>query len=123
MKSIKRVLFKTRSSAYWKERAFRRDFVHLSGDAARLLVELGLRLVGIDYLSIEKFGSDTHEAHRTLLEAGVVALEGLNLSNVPAGMYELLCLPLAVAGGDGAPCRAILLEKEEAVCRIERKTG
>lgn len=107
-----RVLFKTRNSAFWSNTTagFRKDFTYLAPDAAHALVALGVRLVGIDYLSVEKFKSERHETHETLLANGIVIIEGLNLSEVSAGSYELICLPLKIAGGtgDGAPARAIL---------------
>jgi arylformamidase len=107
-----RVLFKTRNSDFWQSdgRAFRADFTHLRPDGARALLERGVQLVGIDYLSIEKFKSETFETHTTLLSAGVVIIEGLDLHEVSAGVYELLCLPLKLAAGsgDGAPARAVL---------------
>ncbi len=110
--ACRRVLFKTRNSAFWAESRgeFRRDFTYVTTRGARALVERGAQLVGIDYLSVEKFQSETHETHKTLLSRGVVILEGLNLSGVGAGEYELICLPLKIAGGagDGAPARAIL---------------
>jgi arylformamidase len=107
-----RVLFKTRNSNFWQDegRIFREDFTHLTADGARALNELGVRLVGIDYLSIEQFKSETFETHLALLSAGVVIVEGLNLREVAAGVYELICLPLKIAAGsgDGAPARAVL---------------
>ena len=107
-----RILFKTRNSNFWNNPAagFRTDFTYLEPEAARRLTEMGMRLVGIDYLSIEQFKSEKHETHRILLAKGVVILEGLDLRNVPAGRYELICLPLRIAGGsgDGAPARAVL---------------
>ncbi len=107
-----RVLFKTRNSDFWSGdgKAFREDFTYLTLDGARALCERGVRLVGIDYLSIEKFKSKTFETHLTLLSAGVVIVEGLDLHGVTAGVYELLCLPLKLAAGsgDGAPARAVL---------------
>lgn len=107
-----RVLFKTRNSAFWSGDFvdFRTDFTHLELEAAQSLVERGVKLVGIDYLSIEKFGSKDHEVHLTLLSKEVIILEGLNLSEVPAGKYELICLPLRLRSklGDGAPARAVL---------------
>jgi arylformamidase len=107
-----RVLFKTRNSAFWSNTAsgFRQDFTYIAPDAARALVELGVRLVGIDYLSVEKFKSERHETHRILLSNGVVIIEGLDLREVGAGSYELICLPLKIAGGagDGAPARTVL---------------
>ncbi len=107
-----RVLFKTRNSAFWNEPkpAFRTDFTYLDIDAARKLVQLGTKLIGIDYLSIEKFSEHDHETHHALLSHGVIILEGLNLSDIPAGKYELICLPLRLRSnkGDGAPARVVL---------------
>lgn len=107
-----RVLFKTRNSSFWKEpiQAFRQDFTYLELGAAQALVNLEVRLVGIDYLSIEQFGQVDHPTHLALLSKGIVILEGLNLDGVPAGEYELICLPLRVSSGkgDGAPARAVL---------------
>jgi arylformamidase len=112
-----RVLFKTRNSAFWSDTAggFRRDFTYIAPSASRLLVHAGVRLVGIDYLSVEKFQSERHETHETLLSKGVVIVEGLDLREVTAGDYELICLPLKIAGGtgDGAPARAILRTLDE----------
>ena len=107
-----RVLFKTRNSAFWSESEahFHTDFTYLDLNAASRLVQQGARLIGIDYLSIEKFGQSNHETHLALLSRGVIILEGLNLSEVPAGRYELICLPLRLRSnlGDGAPARAVL---------------
>lgn len=107
-----RVLFKTRNSAFWNEPEpqFHSDFTHLDLPAATKLRDQGAKLIGIDYLSIERFKSGTHEVHLALLSQGVVILEGLNLSAVPAGKYELMCLPLRLHSelGDGAPARAVL---------------
>ena len=108
----KRVLFKTRNSAFWSGdfTEFRTDFTHLDLPAAQKLVQLGVQLVGIDYLSIEKFRAKDHEVHRALLSHEVIIVEGLNLTGVPAGKYELICLPLRLRSqlGDGAPARAVL---------------
>jgi arylformamidase len=103
-----RVLLKTKNSALWGRPAFSRDYVALSLAGARLLIERGVKLVGIDYLSIEAFGAEGHPVHKTLLGAGLVILEGLDFRRVTPGVYELYCLPLRIAGGDGAPCRAVL---------------
>src|SRR5689334_21632084 len=109
---IERVLFKTRNSAFWNEAhpQFHSDFTHLNTEAANWLGELGMKLVGIDYLSIEKFKSPGHPTHLALLTRGVVIVEGLNLTGVPPGPYELLCLPMRLRSdlGDGAPARAVL---------------
>ncbi len=107
---VERLLFHTRNSAFWSTQEFRKDFTHLSPEAAEMLVASGVRLVGIDYLSIEKFHSGHHRTHLALLSRNIVILEGLNLSEVPAGDYELICLPLKIAegAGDGAPARVVL---------------
>ena len=106
---VDRIIFHTRNSAFWNE-GFRKDFTHLSPEAAELLVERGVKLVGNDYLSIEKFRSGHHRTHLTLLRNRVVIVEGLNLSDVPEGDYEVICLPLKIAdgAGDGAPARVVL---------------
>lgn len=107
-----RVLFKTRNSAFWNEPKpeFHTDFTYLDLNAATRLVQHGLRLVGIDYLSIEKFGQSNHETHLALLSNGVIILEGLNLTGIRAGKYELICLPLRLRSnlGDGGPARVVL---------------
>jgi arylformamidase len=103
-----RVIFKTRNSSLWDRATFAREYVALSLDAAKLLVERGVKLIGIDYLSIEAFAAVGHPVHKLLLGAGMVILEGLDLRRVTPGVYELYCLPLRIAGGDGAPCRAVL---------------
>ena len=109
---VERVLFKTRNSQFWSEpeKGFRTDFSYLTPPAAKLLVENGVVLVGIDYLSIEKSGSPGHPVHVTLLAKEIVILEGLDLREVPPGDYELICMPLKYigAGGDGAPARTFL---------------
>jgi arylformamidase len=107
-----RVLFKTRNSAFWDDPRgrFRTDFAYIEPAAARALAEAGVRLVGFDYLSVEKFGSEDFATHLALLSAGVVIVEGLDLRAVEPGLYELLCLPLRLAAGsgDGSPARAVL---------------
>ena len=107
-----RVLFKTRNSAFWSEPEpkFHTDFTYLDLNAATRLVQQGARLIGIDYLSIEKYGQANHETHLALLSKGVIILEGVNLSSVPAGKYELICLPLRLRSnlGDGGPARVVL---------------
>ncbi|MHB8793630.1 MAG: cyclase family protein [Thermoleophilia bacterium] len=108
---VKRLLLKTGNSALWSSKEFSKDYVSIAEDAAEYLVELGVGLVGIDYLSVERYKSDTFGVHHTLLGAGMVLLEGIDLGKVSAGEYELVCLPLKVRGGDGAPARAILIER------------
>lgn len=106
-----RLLLRTRNSEYWArgDTVFHEDYVALSSDAAQWVVDRGLRLVGIDYLSIEPFRLPGHPIHQTLLRAGVVALETINLADVRPGRYQLVCLPLRIAGGDGSPARAVLI--------------
>jgi arylformamidase len=106
----RRVLFKTRNSEYWTRQLkdFQTDFVAISPDAAQYLVDRGVKLVGIDYLSIAPYHQGL-VTHQILLKAGMVILEGLDLSAVSPGRYTLFCLPLKLAGSDGAPARAILI--------------
>lgn len=111
LEGAERVLFRTRNSTFNTEREFVRDYAHVTGDGAAYLVERGVVLVGVDYLSIEQFRSGHHRAHRALLEAGVVIVEGLALADVVPGDYELICLPLKLVGLDGAPARAVLMRQ------------
>jgi arylformamidase len=106
----RRLLFHTRNSELWARKVseFRRDYVALTADAARWIVDREIALVGIDYLSIQRYG-DEPTTHEILLEDGVVILEGLNLSRVPAGSYFLVCLPLRLGNAEAAPARAVLL--------------
>jgi arylformamidase len=104
----RRLLFKTRTSGCLAAGEIPTDFAYLTPDAASHLVEAGIELVGIDSPSVERFGSSDYSVHHTLLRAGVVIVEGLDLSNVTPGEYDFTCLPLRVAGADGAPARAVL---------------
>lgn len=103
-----RVLFKTRNSYLWREREFVKEFVHMTKEAAELIVENGIKVVGVDYLSVEKFNFESPDVHRILLGSGAVIIEGLDLSEVEPGDYELICLPMKIEGGDGAPARVVL---------------
>jgi len=105
----RRVLIKTRNSAFVRETKFHRDYTYLAPDGAAYLANLGVQLVGVDYLSIEQFHSGHHQTHRTLLERGVIIVEGLDLSAPPSGPYELRVLPLRLVDLDGAPARAVLV--------------
>jgi arylformamidase len=107
VKGAERLLLKTDNSQLWQEHDFNRDFAALTVDGARYLIEAGIKLIGIDYLSIESVDGDG-EVHRLLLDNGVLILEGVNLADVAPGEYELICLPLKIKGGDGAPVRALL---------------
>ena len=106
-----RVLLKTRNSGLITKDDFQRDYTFLAPDGAEYLVSRGVRLVGIDYLSIEQFHSGHHRTHKTLLQNGVVIVEGLNFSEVSPGEYDFTCLPLRLEGLDGAPARAVLIER------------
>lgn len=103
-----RVLLKTSNSRLWSTTTFHEDYTHVTEAGARYLVEQGVKVVGIDYLSIEQFRKPGAPAHRMLLSNGVIIIEGLNLAEAEAGMYEMYCLPLPVSGGDGAPARVVL---------------
>lgn len=104
-----RLLIKTRNSSFIREDEFHKDYTYLAPDGADYLVSLGMRLVGVDYLSVEQFHSGHHRTHRTLLERGIIIVEGLDLSAPPAGPYDMRVLPLRLVGLDGAPARAVLV--------------
>lgn len=112
---VERIVFRTRNSAFWNdpEAGFRTDFTAISAATARLLADADIKLVGIDYLSIEAFGSWDHPVHLTLLEKEIVILEGLDLRGIEPGDYEIACLPLKFIGGtgDGAPARTVLVKQ------------
>lgn len=104
-----RILFKTRNSnRVWNTDGFVEDFVYISAEAAQYLAERGARTVGVDYLSVGGYTKDGPETHHALLGAGIWIIEGLNLAAIEPGAYELICLPLKIVGGDGAPARAIV---------------
>jgi arylformamidase len=109
-KGAARVLFRTRSSlrGWMSSSNFHRDFAYVAPDAAQLLADAGVRLVGVDYISAEQFGSPAPMTHRILLGKGIPIVEGLSLERVSAGDYDLIVLPIKVAGHEGAPARAIL---------------
>lgn len=109
-KGAERILFRTRStSGHWMDSStFHRDFAYITGDAAQALANDGVKLVGVDYISAEQFAAPVPLAHRALLGRGIPIIEGLDLSNAPAADYDLVILPLKVAGHEGAPARAIL---------------
>ncbi len=103
-----RVLLKTPNSALWNSNQFHQDYTYLTEAGARYLVQQGVKVIGIDYLSVEQFKKAGAPAHHTLLSEGVVIIEGLNLAEADPGMYEMYCLPLPIAGADGAPARVVL---------------
>jgi arylformamidase len=106
------LLFKTRNSARAAGDAFDENHVYVGEDAARAIVDRGVGLVGIDYLSVDRYGDEAYPAHRTLLDNGVLVLEGIDLAHVGAGRYVLFALPLKIAAGDGSPVRAVLMPQE-----------
>lgn len=113
---VTRLLFRTRNSEHWARdpaHAFVREFVALDESAARWCVDHGIVLVGVDYLSVEPFGSSPkgHPVHKTLLRRNVVVIEGLDLHAVEPGDYEIVCLPLKLHRGDGAPARVVLVQR------------
>jgi arylformamidase len=106
---LERVLIRTRNSSFILEKEFHPDFTYLAPDGADYVASIGVKLVGVDYLSVEQFHSGHHKTHRTLLERGIVIVEGLDLSGVEPGEYAFCCLPLRLEGLDGAPARAVLM--------------
>jgi arylformamidase len=107
---VTRLLLRTRNSAWLASGSteFHKDYTYVAPDGAEYLASAGVKLVGVDYLSVEQFHSGHHRTHRTLLGCGIVIVEGLALAEPPAGEYELICLPLRLEGLDGAPARAVL---------------
>jgi len=105
---ITRVLFKTRNSELLKRGVYDPDFVAFSVPAAEALVAKGVKLVGLDFLSVAHAGEEQVPVHRAFLDRGVALLEGVDLSAINPGRYELICFPLRIRGADGAPCRAVL---------------
>jgi len=106
-----RIFFRTRMSGQLKSPEFQEDFVYLTPAAAAHLVQAGIKLVGIDYLSVEKFQSRDFGAHHALLRAGVIIVEGLDLSEADPGEYDMACLPLRIVGADGSPARVVLRKR------------
>ena len=109
-KGAERVIFRTRSSLHgWMHSpTFHRDFAYVAPDAAQQLADAGVKMVGVDYISAEQFGAPAPLTHRTLLGKGIPIVEGLYLENIPAGSYDVIILPIKVAGHEGAPARAIM---------------
>lgn len=106
-------LLKTSNSNIWQQGKFNKDYVHIDEGCAEKLAAIGLTLVGIDYLSIEEFESELHTVHKTLLSKGIIILEGLNLSSIEEGKYELYCLPLNICNAEAAPARAVLVQQRD----------
>ena len=110
-----RILFKTRNSARaWINAPFSEEFVYITHDAAQYLAGIGIQTVGVDYLSVGGFHQDGPETHRALLAAGIWIIEGLDLTAIAPGTYDLICLPLRLLGADGAPARAVLRPRTDS---------
>jgi len=112
LSGVERLLIRTRNSAFVTGREFHPDFTYVAPDAAEHIASLGVKLVGVDYFSVEQFHSGHHRTHRTLLERGIVIVEGLDLTDIEPGDYAFCCLPLRLEGLDGAPARAVLMKPE-----------
>lgn len=108
LQNCKRVIFKTRNSTGWRLSEFKKDFVYITKEAAKYLADSNVKLVGIDSLSVDKFDTIYADTHHILLRKGIIIIEGLDLSNIKAGEYELIALPLKIKDGDGSPARVIL---------------
>jgi arylformamidase len=116
----KRLLLRTRNSELWAAETteFRKDYVALTDEAAQWLVAQGISLIGVDYLSVQRYG-DGPLTHQILLNAGIVILEGLNLADVEPGPYELICLPLKLVDAEGAPARVVL----RSIAKVSERTS
>ena len=113
-----RILFKTRNSARsWVNDLFIEDFVYIAHEAAQYLAQIGVQIVGVDYLSVGGYHIDGPETHHALLGAGIWIIEGLDLSAIAPGTYDLICLPLRILGADGSPARAVLRPLEPSSAR------
>ncbi len=110
LEGTERLLLGTGNSNLLRQRQFAPDYAFLTEDGAHYLVEIGVKLVGIDYLSIEGYGQEGYPVHRILLGAGIIIIEGVDLTGIPTGEYELICAPLKIKDADGAPARVFLRE-------------
>lgn len=106
-----RILFKTKNSSYYKKNEFYKNFIYIGKSASELLVENGVKTVGLDYITVDPFGSVDFPAHKTLLHNHICIIESINLEKVKEGEYFLMCLPLKLIETDGAPARVVLLDK------------
>lgn len=118
LKGVERLLIKTDNSEFWNGREFRSDYAALTEEGAHYLHHEKVKLVAIDYLSVEKMDGDG-EVHRILLNGGIPVIEGVNLSGIAPGEYQLICLPLKLKDGDGAPVRALLIDNPAAAGEAE----
>jgi len=103
-----RILFKTRNSSFWKTNVFQKEFVYVTQEAAEYLSDVGVAVVGVDYLSVGGYKKDGAKTHKTILGGGIWIIEGLNLYGIKPGDYDLICLPIKIFNLDGAPARAII---------------
>jgi len=103
-----RVLFKTANQSLWEEAKFEKNYVAIGAEAAMWLIDYDVPVVGIDYLSVDRYENETQPVHRALLGNGVVIIEGLDLSQITPGSYEMIALPLKIAGCEGSPARVII---------------
>jgi arylformamidase len=103
-----RILFKTWNSRLWGSNEFHQDYIALTAGGAQHLIAHGIKVVGVDYLSVEQFKAPGAPVHRALLGGGAIVIEGLNLRDVEPGIYDMMCLPLRIVGADGAPARVLL---------------
>jgi arylformamidase len=113
LSKTERILFKTRNSEFWNEKPlkFHEDFTALTAEAATTLIDAGIKIVGIDYFSLDLFTAKNLPVHKILYNANIIGIEGLDLRLISPGNYELICLPIKIWHGDGAPARVLLLEK------------
>ena len=112
----RRLLFHTNNSSLWESglHEFQTNYVALTEEAAQWIVDNGIYLIGVDYLSVQIYGEDS-KTHDILLNAGVTIIEGLNLSHVETGLYDLICLPLKLVGSEGAPARVVLINRNGGI--------
>lgn len=103
-----RILFKTLNSSLWQQDSFSEEFVFITSEAASYLIECGIKVIGVDYLSVGGYKKDGGKVHKIFLQSGIWLIEGLDLSSVEPGMYQFICLPLKIRNGDGAPARVLL---------------
>lgn len=105
------ILFKTGNSSFVRDEMFHREYTYIAPDAAEIIAQKGVKMVGIDYMSVDRYDSTDFEAHKTFLGNGIIIIENIDLNGIKPGEYGILALPLKVKGGDGSPARVILTEE------------